>query len=200
MIAANMHDAARQAKALHQVARRPGDQPKARDRLPRGGEHTAQRRLRHQCQHRPVTSARRLPVADKTSNRLAQPRASTMPMPNINPPMIAPDMLPAPESCRASETLKHVHHDQRLCGGQRRSEHDQPDGHARPDLPRASSTVEARRQNCDRCAATPNRRPVRAPPSKGRFRRQTCRAGFRSRLGPSMPCCRTLAGRQRRPR
>src|SRR6056297_765211 len=42
-----------------------------------------------------VTNARRFPVAERSSRRLAQPRASTMHTPNINPPMIAHDMLPA---------------------------------------------------------------------------------------------------------
>ena len=52
---------------------------------------------------RPDTTDRRFPVAASTSNRPEQPRARTMPAPNINPPIIAPDQLPGTASTRASE-------------------------------------------------------------------------------------------------
>src|SRR5690606_9606752 len=40
---------------------------------------------------RPDSRARRLPVAESTSSREEHPRASTMPAPNSNPPIAAPD-------------------------------------------------------------------------------------------------------------
>ncbi len=49
----------------------------------------------------PDNSARRLPLADNTSNRLAQPRAMTMPAPNNKPPSMAPERLPRVASWRA---------------------------------------------------------------------------------------------------
>jgi hypothetical protein len=38
---------------------------------------------------------RKLPLADKISKRLAQPRVKIMPAPNNKPPSTAPEMLPA---------------------------------------------------------------------------------------------------------
>ena len=48
----------------------------------------------------PDSRARRLPVAESTSMRLAQARVSVMPQPNIRPPMIEPDRLPRLLSAR----------------------------------------------------------------------------------------------------
>ena len=48
----------------------------------------------------PVTRARTLPAPASTRTRLAQPRARIMPMPNISPPMTAPDKVPGVSNWR----------------------------------------------------------------------------------------------------
>ena len=55
---------------------------------------------------KPDSSARKLPLAESTNNRLAQPRVITMPAPKISPPIKAPDMLPRADNCRAVLTSK----------------------------------------------------------------------------------------------
>jgi len=52
----------------------------------------------------PEINARKLLLADKTSRRLAQPRAKIIAAPNIRPPITLPDRLPRFASWRASET------------------------------------------------------------------------------------------------
>ena len=44
---------------------------------------------------KPASKARKFPLPDKISKRLAQPRVKIMPAPNNKPPSTAPEMLPA---------------------------------------------------------------------------------------------------------
>ena len=55
----------------------------------------------------PESRALKLPLADSTSKRLAQPRVMTMPTPKVKPPMSAPDRLPVAEICRALLVSSH---------------------------------------------------------------------------------------------
>lgn len=49
------------------------------------------------AKNKPERRARKLPLADSTSKRLAQPRVMTMPTPNNKPPIRALEMLPLAE-------------------------------------------------------------------------------------------------------
>lgn len=58
----------------------------------------------------PDMSERRLPCAANTSNRLEQPRARIMPMPNRAPPIAAPERLPRAAIWRASRASNQPAH------------------------------------------------------------------------------------------
>ena len=94
--------AARADPARHPRGRAtaPRDASRAGDRTPRSADCATM------VSTSPVTSARRLPVAESTSRRLAQPRARIIPAPNISPPMIAPERLPVAASWGACETSR----------------------------------------------------------------------------------------------
>ena len=106
----------------------------------------------------PVISARMLPVADKTSSRLAQPRANTIPEPNISPPNIAPDIEPGFANCRISAAGKSPNANNNCTPTRAEPKTRSQTANRSAIFPPQNSMVAARRQKSDRCAANPSRR------------------------------------------
>lgn len=111
----------------------------------------------------PVTSARRFPVADNTSKRLAQPRARIMPTPNINPPMTAPDMLPVVASWRLWLTSSQPAQIAPCTATTPAENANSQIARRGPKRPSANSTVAARRQKRECWAVAPKKTPTSAP-------------------------------------
>ena len=114
---------------------------------------------------RPESSARRLPLADSTSRRLAQPRVMIMPAPNSRPPNSAPDRLPRAAIWRVADGSS-------MCGSTSNctattaveNASNQTDSFS-PNWPRQNSMTAARRQKRERWAKKPNRPPMTRPPA-----------------------------------
>ena len=113
----------------------------------------------------PDSSARRLPLADSTSSRLAQPRVMIMPTPNSSPPTSAPDRLPRLASWRAlltSSQPSRIKPCTRISALENASSQTESFS---PNLPCQNSITAARRQKRERCAKKPNSTPMKAPPT-----------------------------------
>ena len=112
----------------------------------------------------PDSSARKLPLADSTSKRLAQPRVMTMPTPNSKPPMSAPEMLPLADTCRAlpvsSQPINTINCTP-MTAEEKASNHTDS---LSPKRRCQNSMTAARRQKRERCAKKPKDKPIRPPP------------------------------------
>ena len=113
----------------------------------------------------PDSSARKLPLADSTSRRLAQPRVMIMPMPNSRPPTSAPDRLPRLASWRApltSSAPARISACTAISALAKASSHTESFS---ANLPCQNSITAARRQKRERWAKKPNSAPMTAPPT-----------------------------------
>ena len=114
---------------------------------------------------RPDSSARRLPCAASTSSRLEQPRASTMPTPNIAPPISAPDRLPRWLSWREVLTSSQPSW-MKPCVSSTAVEKVNSQTVSLPSrVPRPNSITAERMQKRERCAKKPNSSPTTVPAS-----------------------------------
>ena len=112
---------------------------------------------------RPVSRARRLPLAASTSMRDEQPRARIMPIPNRTPPRSAPDRLPVAESWRACETSSQPSVMKTWVAVTAAAKaHSQMASFAVPCRFQNSTTAE-RMQKRERCANMPNNVPISKP-------------------------------------
>ena len=114
---------------------------------------------------RPETTDRRLPEEARTRSRPGQPRDITMPTPNTSPPITAPDHDPGTAIIRASSTRKKPRSSAACTQTSAVEKHRSQTATRGPSCRRANSTVAARRQKRDRCAATPKTAPVIRPRS-----------------------------------
>ncbi len=112
---------------------------------------------------RPETTDRRLPDDASTRSRPGQPRDRTMPMPKTRPPITAPDHDPGTAIIRASSSRKKPESSAPWTQTSAVEKHRSQTATRGPSCRRANSTVAARRQKRDRCAATPKTMPVNSP-------------------------------------
>ena len=113
----------------------------------------------------PESSARRFPLAESTSRRLAQPRVMIMPAPNSRPPISAPERLPREASWRevpTSSTPSSVSSWMPTTAEEKVSSHT---ASFSPKRRCQNSITAERRQNRERCAMKPNAAPISAPPT-----------------------------------
>jgi hypothetical protein len=113
---------------------------------------------------RPESSARRLPVAESTRSLDEHPRASTMPVPNMSPPMAAPERLCGEASCRASVAVKRSNALSSMVPVMAVEKTISQMATLPPICPRENSIAAARRQNRLCCAKAPKIAPITAPP------------------------------------
>ncbi len=114
----------------------------------------------------PDSRARRLPLADRMSRRLAQPRVITMPTPNSRPPTSAPDRLPRLASWRTPLTSSQPARIKPCTAISAVANASSQTESFSANLPRQNSITAARRQNRERWAKKPNSRPITAPPTE----------------------------------
>ncbi|GBE43412.1 hypothetical protein BMS3Bbin10_01488 [bacterium BMS3Bbin10] len=141
------------------MVHRPASQSRAGEKTPRRAAWAVT------ANTRPESRARRLPLAESTSRRLAHPRARIMPTPNMAPPMSGPESDPRDASWRASSTASMsvmIRAWVTASAAEKVSSHT---GRRSLKLPRANVMTAERRQKRERWAAAPNTMPMNRAPS-----------------------------------
>lgn len=102
-------------------------------------------------------------MAASTKSRPGQPRDRIIPTPNINPPRIAPLIEPVTAIIRAASGSNQPISRAPCTQTTAEENVSSHTPNRAPSRPSANSTVAARRQKADRCAAKPNSTPTISP-------------------------------------